>query len=353
MKPANQPTADPMAHKLLVIDALSKKFTHTTIRDLPHFLRAGDVLVVNDAATFPGSLRARSDTGRQYEIRLVSHRGGTDWNAVLFGDGDWRTPTELRPTVEPVNRGTRFSFAEDLSAEVVWISEDSPRLVTIRFHQDRPSMWSGIYRLGRPIQYSYLSHGLDLWSVQTMYGSRPWAAEMPSAGRPLRWDLLQNLMRRGILVHRLTHETGLSSTGDEVLDAMLPLPERFEIPESTISAIQDAKDGNGRIIAVGTSVVRALEGSMILNGGRLVSGAGETDLKIWHGYRRHVVDGLLTGIHEPADSHFRLLEAFADPELLRHAHASAEENGYRSHEFGDSCLILSEPSGCIPLAKVA
>jgi S-adenosylmethionine:tRNA ribosyltransferase-isomerase len=176
---------------------------------------------------------------------------------------------------------------------------------------------------------------------------------MPSAGRPLRWELLQNLVRQGIRVSRLTHETGLSSTGDEVLDRKLPLPERFEIPESTVSAIHVAKNRGGRVIAVGTSVVRALEGNMTFYGGRLVSGSGETDLKIRQGYTRQVVDGLLTGMHEPSDSHFRLLEAFADPDLLRQAHAAADENGYRSHEFGDSCLILTETNVEMPLAKVA
>jgi S-adenosylmethionine:tRNA ribosyltransferase-isomerase len=353
MEPAKQPPADPMAQKLMIIDACSQGLTHARISNLPRFLRSGDVLVVNDAATFPGSLRAASDTGRRYEIRLLSHRSGTDWIAVLFGDGDWRTPTELRPAVEAVQVGTRLSFADRLSAEVIWGSQESGRLVRIRFRQDMPSMWSAIYRVGRPIQYSYLYHELDLWSVQTAYGSRPWAAEMPSAGRPLRWELLRHLMRQDIRVSRLTHETGLSSTGDEVLDRMLPLPERFEIPESTVTAIHDAKNRGGRIVAVGTSVVRALEGSMTLRDGRLIHGSGETDLKLRKGYKRQVVDGILTGIHDPSDSHFRLLEAFADSRLLRQAHADAEENGYRSHEFGDSCLILTDTNMEMPLAKVA
>jgi len=353
MKPADQPPADRMAQKLLLVDVSSKELTHGRIRDLPRFLRSNDVLVVNDAATLPGSLRAASDTDRRYEIRLLSHRRGTEWDAVLFGEGDWRSPTECRPAVEGVCVGTRLSCAEDLSADVIRVSDVSSRLVTIRFRQDGPAMWSAIYRLGSPIQYSYLSHALDLWSVQTAYGSRPWAAEMPSAGRPLSWELLRSLMRQGIGVSWVTHETGLSSTGDQVLDGLLPLPERFEIPDVTVHAIHVAKSRGGRIIAVGTSVVRALEGSMTLHDGRLVSGSGETDLKIRKGYTRQVVDGLLTGMHDPSESHFRLLEAFAEPELLCQAHSAAEDAGYRSHEFGDSCLVLSETGLGIPLAKVA
>lgn len=92
---------------------------------------------------------------------------------------------------------------------------------------------------------------------------------------------------------------------------------------------------------------------MTLRGGRLIHGSGETDLKLRKGYKRQVVDGILTGIHDPSDSHFRLLEAFADSRLLRQAHADAEENGYRSHEFGDSCLILTDTNMEMPLAKVA
>jgi S-adenosylmethionine:tRNA ribosyltransferase-isomerase len=140
----------------------------------------------------------------------------------------------------------------------------------------------------------------------------------------------------------LTHAAGLSSTGDPTLDALLPMPERFEIPEETAQAIRSTRATGGRVIAVGTTVTRALEGSAAQHDGVVQAGAGTTDLVIGAGFRLRVVDGILSGMHEPEASHFRLLEAFAPREILAQAHAHAEASGYLGHEFGDSSLILSE-----------
>jgi S-adenosylmethionine:tRNA ribosyltransferase-isomerase len=217
----------------------------------------------------------------------------------------------------------------------------SPRLVELRFDTEGAALWSALYRLGRPIQYAHLEAGLALSDVQTAYASRPWAAELPSAGRPLNWELLLSLKRQGIALAAVTHAAGLSSTGDPALDHALPLPERYEIPPETVEAVGKARARSGRVVAVGTSVVRALEGCALRHGPRLAAGRGLTDLVVGPGFVPQVVDGLLTGFHEPGSSHLGLLRAFVAPPLLDQAYAHAEAAGYRGHEFGDSNLILA------------
>jgi S-adenosylmethionine:tRNA ribosyltransferase-isomerase len=164
--------------------------------------------------------------------------------------------------------------------------------------------------------------------------------EQPSAGRPLTAQALRDLARRGVGLATVTHAAGLSSTGDAALDARLPLPERFEVPRRAVRAIDETRDRGGRVVAVGTSTVRALEGQAALHDGRLVAGGGVTSLVIGADHRLRVVDGLLTGLHEPGSSHFELLKAFAPEGLLRGALAHAEAEGYLAHEFGDSSLLL-------------
>jgi S-adenosylmethionine:tRNA ribosyltransferase-isomerase len=163
---------------------------------------------------------------------------------------------------------------------------------------------------------------------------------MPSAGRTLQAALLTRLRQRGIDVAWVTHAAGLSSTGDRVIDAALPLPERFDVPRVTIERIARTRAAGGRVVAVGTTVVRALEGSAALHRGRLEPGEGITDLRIDGAFRPRVVDGLLTGMHELESSHRRLEHAFVSPEVLDRAMADADARGYLAHEFGDACLVL-------------
>jgi S-adenosylmethionine:tRNA ribosyltransferase-isomerase len=163
---------------------------------------------------------------------------------------------------------------------------------------------------------------------------------MPSAGRPLSFAILRQLQRHGVALATLTHAAGLSSTGDPAIDRALPLPERYEIPSETVQAIARTKARQGRVIAVGTSVVRALE-SAALRSHRLQAGEAISTLRIDAGFVPRIVDGLLTGIHSPEESHYDLLAAFVDADLLRASHDEARGLGYASHEFGDSCLILS------------
>jgi S-adenosylmethionine:tRNA ribosyltransferase-isomerase len=325
--------------RMLVIDRKESHFSDSTITGLTQALRSDDLLVVNDAATVPASLKAKDQNGAPVEIRLVGQIGETEWKAVLMGEGTWRIPTELRDLPEPARLGSHFEISREFSAEVIEVAAESCRLVTLRFSNRADAMWNGIYAYGRPIQYSYLSGDLPLWSVQTVYASRPWAVEMPSAGYPLAWKTLLELKRRGVRLARLTHAAGLSSGGDDRVDALLPFPERFEIPPETIEAVALARRSGGRVVAVGTTVVRALEGSHALHG-RLASGEGYTDLIIDRSFQPQVVDGLLTGMHDPAQSHFRLLTAFADENLLRRSCRHAAAAGYQCHEFGDLCLIV-------------
>jgi S-adenosylmethionine:tRNA ribosyltransferase-isomerase len=162
--------------------------------------------------------------------------------------------------------------------------------------------------------------------------------EAPSAGLPLAAETLLALRRRGVTVATLTHAAGLSATGDPALDAALPLPERYELPATTLEAVRAAHTAGGRVVAVGTTVVRALEGAAAA--GRLAPGPGETDLRIRPGFRPRVVDGLLTGLHEAGSSHLDLLTAFVARPLLDAAYGHAATSGYLGHEHGDVSLIL-------------
>ena len=340
MLPALAPPPRPLDQRLLRIDPQLGTWSSSHVRDLPSQLRSGDLLVVNDAATLPASLHGTDARGHVIEIRLLEAPREAMARAVLFGEGDWRTPTEHRPAPPELRLGDVLTLGP-LVARVEAIDARHTRLLTLRFEMPDDALWAALYRQGHAIQYSYLRAPLALWDVQTSHAARPWAVEMPSAGRPLTWELLLALRQHGVHVAFLTHAAGLSSTGDAELDAALPLRERYEIPTSTVDAIARTQREGGRVIAVGTSVVRALEGCALTNDA-LVVGAGETELHIGPGFRPQIVHGLYTGMHEPTASHFALLQAFASAELIRSAYARAEAEGYRGHEFGDSNLILAD-----------
>jgi S-adenosylmethionine:tRNA ribosyltransferase-isomerase len=333
MNAASGPLAGATAERLLAVDPVAGSLDDRQIFDLPEILAPGDLLVVNDAATLPASLPGRSPAG-PVEVRLLESRTDGTWRAVLFGPGDWRTRTEERAPPPPLAPGSPIDF-DGLAAAVARVDHRSPRLVDLRFDRSGAALWSALYRSGRPVQYAHVAAPLAIDLVQTAWGARPWAAEMPSAGRPLRWGLLRALRARGVALATLTHAAGLSATGDAALDAALPLPERYEIPAATVAAIAAAR----RVVAVGTTVVRALEGNAAAHG-RLLPGSGETDLRLGPGARLRVVDGLLTGIHEPDSSHTRLVAAFLRPALLDRVLGHAEKGGYLGHEFGDSLLVL-------------
>jgi S-adenosylmethionine:tRNA ribosyltransferase-isomerase len=356
MAPATWPRERPLDERMLCIDPPAGTFEDARLGDLPRFLRRGDLLVVNDAATVPAALHGRTTAGQDIEVRFAAHKEATVWTCVSFGAGNWRMRTEDRPPPPRLALGDHLRFGPALRASVVGIA--GPRLPILRFWLakgpdaeggletevsplDPAAVWRAIYDLGKPVQYAYIERDLALWHVQTPYASRPWAVEMPSAGRPLCWGLLFDAVRAGVELARVTHAAGLSSTGELALDAQLPLPERFDVPKETVAAIERTRARGGRVVAVGTSVVRALEGSAASHGGALVAGEGVTPLRLGPGSSLRVVDGLFTGMHEPTASHYELMQAFAPLDLLRSAYAHAEALGYLGHEFGDSTLILA------------
>jgi S-adenosylmethionine:tRNA ribosyltransferase-isomerase len=330
--------------RLLAVDPARGTLEEGSIADLPGRLRGGDLVVVNDAGTLPASLLGVTRKG-PVETRLTGPPAeGPDghgrWSAVLFGPGTWRTPTEARPAPPRLDEGEHIVFAAGaLQAEVRAVSSLSPRLLELRFDRPDDALWPALFRWGRPVQYSYLCGPLALGQVQTAYAGRPWAVEMPSAGRPLGLPLLRALRAHGVAVAALTHAAGLSATGDPVLDAALPLPEATDLPAATVAAVADAQRTGGRVLAVGTTVVRALEGRAAQ--GVLRPGRGLTCLRLGPGHQRRVVDGLLTGLHAPGESHFDLLQAFAPAPLLARALDHARRRGYLTHEFGDLCLVMA------------
>ena len=340
MTAASWPRGEPALDRLLHLDPRTRRRRDLRVGDLPELLDARDLVIVNDSATLPASLRGRLGDAA-IELRLAGRRVDGAWDAVLFGAGDWRTRTEDRPAPPAARVGDLLALGPELTARVEASSALSARLVAVRFEQAEDAFWSALYRHGRPVQYAYAAGPLELWHTQTPHASRPWSVETPSAGRPLEPSLLAALSRRGVAVATLTHAAGLSSTGDPALDGALPLPERYDVPAPTVAAIEGTRARRGRVVAVGTTVVRALEGCARAHGGRLVAGEGVTDLRIGAGFAPSVVSGILTGMHEPEASHFSLLEAFAPRALLAEAHAHAAQRGYLAHEFGDSMLILA------------
>jgi len=257
------------------------------------------------------------------------------FDAVVFGAGDWRTPTESRALPPPIAAGDALRCGD--ARVVVDVLLDHPRLLRLRFPADDAAAWSLLAHAGRPVQYAYLAVPLAAWDVATPLAARPFAFEAPSAGYALDWRTVRRLRERGIGFASLTHAAGLSSTGDAALDARLPLPERYEIPAATAAAIECTRLAGGRVVAIGTTVVRALEHAA--RDGSVRAGPGVADQRIDRGTRLRIVHVLLTGTHEPGTSHHDVLRAFAPDDVLERVAAALATHGYRTHEYGDSVLI--------------
>lgn len=313
----------------------------TTFSALATQLSPGDLLVVNDSGTLPASLRGTDDEGNALEVRLLTSPDGDGAvNAVVFGAGDWRTKTEDRVPPPALSPGARLHLGS-LEATVTALL-DHPRLVTLRFAERGAPLFHALYTEGRPVQYAYLKAPLALWDVQNVYSGPAVSAELPSAGYAITFALLDELAARGVRVVALTHAAGLSSTGDPTLDARLPLPERYVIPEATAAAIRETRSRGGRVVAVGTSVVRALESAALAQKTDRIAGASATTaLRIDARHRLAVVTGIVTGVHAPGESHYDLLEAFVPRAELDAAFSRAAALGLLGHEFGDAILLWS------------
>ena len=319
--------------------------------DFPGLFQPGDLLVINDAATLPASLSGLHErTGQAIELRLAARdslepRRVSVWDAVLFGEGDHRTPTEARSAPPAVLPGDVLTFGP-LHARVDAVL-GHPRLLRIAFAGTSESIWQGLARQGRPIQYAHVPEPLALWDVWTKIAGPPVALEAPSAGYLLDWATLAALPDRGVEVVSLTHAAGLSSTGDAALDRRLPLPEPYAIGAGTALAVQRTRLALGRVIALGTTVARALE-SAADAAGRVRAGKGLATLRLGPDSMPRVVDVIVSGVHERGTSHDALLRAFVDDATLDEALARMEAEHFRHHEFGDAVWVARSPRARAP-----
>lgn len=315
--------------QLMVLPRREGASIHTRLFNLGAFLRAGDLLVVNASRTLPALLCARDEIGDPVEVRLAHRRADDLWDVLL-----------LNGKQHIGRQGMRLTFGEGLAARVLARRPDLPFLWRMQFDVCCAPLLDLIYRLGEPVRYTYVEDALPLDFYQTVYATQPGSVEMPSAGRPLTWELILNLRKQGIGFASLLLHTGLSSTRDDRIDATHPnYDEEYEVPPDTASRVNETHLNGGRVIAVGTTVVRALETAAEPTG-RVAAKRGWTRLRIRQGYPLRTVDALLTGLHEPEASHLDLLSAFVEPARLQKAYLEAVERGYLWHEFGDMNLII-------------
>jgi S-adenosylmethionine:tRNA ribosyltransferase-isomerase len=328
--------------KLLVVDN-HRNIIHVPRSAFVEFLQPNDLVIANDAATLPASLSGvHQQTGKAVEVRLAGRPSlnPTDvnrFNAVVFGEGDFHTRTEDRPSPPVIKRGDTLLLGP-LRATVESLLEH-PRLVSLLFAGTPDEVWAGLASHGRPIQYSHMQTSLELWDVWTRIAGPPVAFEPPSAGFVLDWQVLSAIREHKAGFATITHAAGISSTGDEDLDRLLPFDEPYRIPETTARAVEVTRQRGGRVIAVGTTVVRALEAAATEDG-HLRSGEGLAKGRIGPSTRLRVVDAILSGTHERGTSHYELLRAFLEDSTLQRATEELDACGYKTHEFGDSILIL-------------
>jgi S-adenosylmethionine:tRNA ribosyltransferase-isomerase len=338
---ASAPVQRPRDGRLLVIGRQGA-LNHLSRVKVAELFRAGDVVVANDAATLPASLSGMHvASGASIEVRLAGRASLApadvqEWLAVVFGTGDFHTRTEERPQPPRLAAGDRLMLGP-LTATVQGLA-GHPRLIALRFAGSPAFIWAGLTRHGRPIQYAHVPAPLALWDVWTPFAAAPVALEPPSAGFALDWGTLAALRARGATFVTLTLAAGISSTGDPDLDRRLPFDEPYFIPRGSARAIALAVSQRRRIVAIGTTVVRALE----------QAGTDEGIVRPGHGIARQrvgphtplrIVGAILSGTHEPDSSHYELLRAFAPDELLKSASRELEAQGYRTHEFGDSVFV--------------
>lgn len=306
---------------------------HARFEDLPDFLRTGDLLVVNESAAIPASLPAE---GRLGSIRLnLSTRFRSD---LWLAEPRW---SPGKPGPLPIESG------EDLrtGSATVRLLAPYPGIPRLWFAlADRP-FDSIIAEHGEPIHYGYT----DLWPMEayrTLFSRVPGSAEMPSAARPITPRIRERLARARVRIAPILLHAGVSSLeiDSDTVEAQSMYPEPFAVSQETSAAVNRTHAAGGRVIAVGTTVVRALESAWAPEGVR--SMAGFTRIFVNPDRGVHAVDGLLTGFHDPVTSHLALLAAFLGVDGVRRAYAEAIRVGYLWHEFGDSHLVLRLGPDC-------
>ena len=340
MRPASVPVQRPSNAKLLRVNKLGN-IGHLPRSEFANLLRPGDVVIANDAATLPASLSGHhGPSGRAIEVRLAARDSLHEikrLSAVVFGEGDFRMRTEDRPQPPTLNPGDRLQLGP-LRATVLRLW-NHPRLILLEFDGSPSKIWEGLARHGRPIQYAHVPAPLAVWDTWTPMAGPPVAFEPPSAGFVLDWDTLARMTAREISFATITHAAGISSTGDAELDRLLPFDEPYRIPRSTALAIKQAQLRGGRIVAVVTTVVRALEHAAATFEGDVPAGERLATQRIGPSSRLRLVDAVLSGAHEPGTSHYELMRAFVDDESLGRMDRELNANDYRTHEFGDSIFL--------------
>ena len=338
-EPPEERGLDRSAVRLLV--AGRDGVTHTRFHFLADHLLPGDLVVVNTSATSPAALSGTRAGGRDVAVHVSSPLADTTYVVELrCADGSCRiTDAHVGETIALSGGGSVTLRSGHPNGEV----RVGSRLWRATFTL-ATSMDELLARHGRPISYGYVPRRWPLEAYQPVF-ARPghdWtggggmaSAEMASAGRPFTDRMVTELVTRGVLVAPITLHTGVSSleTGEP------PLPERYAVPATTARLVNATRRAGGRVVAVGTTVTRALESVADLNGW-VRSDSGWTDVVLGPPRPARVVTGLVTGWHEPQASHLLLLEAVAGPALVQRAYAAALAEGYLWHEFGDSALLL-------------
>jgi S-adenosylmethionine:tRNA ribosyltransferase-isomerase len=305
--------------KMLVTDRASGMNYHRSFVDLPAVLRPGDLIVVNDSATIPAALTAERENGERLQLHVATKIDERIWmmeprDSVLCGE-------ELRLPAG----GSVVTIAP--------VDPEQPRLWYGWFQLPQP-MYTYLAEHGMPIHYSYVTEEFPLSEYQTIFAREPGSSEMPSAARPFSARVLHEIHRRGIEIATITLHCGVASFEEPER----PPSERFRVPFETAEAVNRARAQRSRVIAVGSTVLRALESSREKN--LVIASSGWTDLVIGEGYELQTVDGLLTGFHDRAATHQSILRAVLGRGLLATAYDEAAYEGYYQHEFGDVHLIL-------------
>jgi S-adenosylmethionine:tRNA-ribosyltransferase-isomerase (queuine synthetase) len=299
----------------------SGEISHHAFGDLSGLLLPGDLLVVNNTGTLPAQVRAGGGLAVHFSTPLP--------------DGAWLV--ELRTIKDKISRPNGSGSTGQVIALPSGAALTLETRATARLWRARLSVAVVPYllRQGLPIRYSYVSRDWPLPYYQTVFAVEPGSAEMPSASRPFTPALVTRLVARGVLIAPLTLHCGVSSleAGED------PYPEPYDVPPATARLVNHVRANGGRIIAAGTTVVRALE-TAAARDGRVTASAGWTSHVVTPETGVRAVDGLLTGLHEPRSSHLRMLAAFAGPGLLARCYHAAIESGYLWHEFGDVHLML-------------
>jgi len=296
---------------------------------LPRFLEPGDLLVINTSGTIPAAIDARGDDGTVLVIHLSTRLDGKRWVVEPRRMTGRSTERWIGP---PPPRRLHLAGGASLTLDEPY--GEVGRLWTATLDVDQRTL-SWLANHGRPIRYGYVDRAWPIEMYQNVYATEPGSAEMPSAGRPFTPEGITRLVAKGVGVAPLVLHTGVASLeADE-----LPYPERVKVPEPTAERVNAARRGGHRVIAVGTTVVRALESSVGADGNAHAFN-GWTDLVISPEHGVQVTDGMITGWHEPASSHLMMLEAITGRDLLRASYEAALAQGYRWHEFGDVHLIV-------------